>query len=91
MQLDAKAVIEVFLKAYRIERIQYVLVNAVQHKDWDGRFSHENKAWAKSIEVVPLPGAVGTDRTCSFVVDKTHSCFVDELVTYFRNEVVGRE
>lgn len=91
LHLDTKAVMEVLLKAHSMERIQYVLANTIQHKDWDGRFSRENKAWAKSIEVVPLPDPWGTDRTCYFVVDKAHSCLVDELVTHFRKEVVDRE
>ena len=91
LHLDAAAVMEELLKEYRVERIQYVLANTIQHKDWDGRFSRENKTWAKSIEVVPLPDPWGTDRTCYFVVDKAHSCLVDGLVTYFRKEIIGRE
>lgn len=88
LHLDAKTVMDDLLKVYSIERIQYVLANTIQHKDWDGRFSHENKAWAKSIEVVPLPDPCGNDRTCYFVVDKAHSCLVDGLVTFFRKEVL---
>ena len=40
---------EVILK-YGSERVSYVLANTVMHLTHDGRFSPDNKAWAKEIE-----------------------------------------
>ena len=38
------------IREYGAERVSYVLANTVRHKDADGRFSTENKEWAKGIE-----------------------------------------
>ena len=38
------------IQEYGSERVSYVLANSVMHKRQDGRFSPENKEWAKSIE-----------------------------------------
>jgi len=38
------------IQEYGSERVSYVLANSVMHKSEDGRFSPENKEWAKSIE-----------------------------------------
>ena len=41
----AKGVIE----TYGMDRVMLVLANTVQLQDWDGRYSHRNKEWAKTI------------------------------------------
>ena len=38
------------IQEYGSERVSYVLANSVMHKREDGRFSPENKEWAKAIE-----------------------------------------
>ena len=38
------------IQEYGSERVSYVLANSVMHKRQDGRFSTENKEWAKAIE-----------------------------------------
>ncbi|MGN0265441.1 MAG: DUF3849 domain-containing protein [Oliverpabstia sp.] len=38
------------IQEYGSERVSYVLANSVMHKRQDGRFSLENKEWAKAIE-----------------------------------------
>ena len=38
------------IQEYGSERVSYVLANSVMHKRQDGRFSPENKEWAKAIE-----------------------------------------
>ena len=43
----AKPVIE----QYGFERVNWVLANTVQQKNEDGRFSQENKAWARQIYI----------------------------------------
>lgn len=61
----AKQVVEQF----GYDRVFYVLANTVRQKDWDGRISPDNKAWAKTIPVFENPDAWGTDRNCYFVVN----------------------
>ena len=43
------------------ERILYVLAITIRQKDWDGRFSADNKQWAKTVPVSENPDAWGTD------------------------------
>ena len=68
------------------ERVMYVLANTVQQKDWDGRISSDNKAWAKSIPIFENPDARGTDRNCFFVVN-SHPGLTDLFVTRARKEI----
>ena len=41
---------EAVIQEYGYERVSHVLANSVMHKRQDGRFSPENKEWAKAIE-----------------------------------------
>ena len=41
---------EEVIREYGADRVSYILANTVRHKDADGRFSTENKEWAKGIE-----------------------------------------
>ena len=41
---------EAVIQEYGSERVSYVFANSVMHKRQDGRFSPENKEWAKAIE-----------------------------------------
>ena len=66
------------------ERLAYVLANTVQGKAWDERFSKANKEWAATVEITHLPDGLGGDRTCYFIVDRAHPCYVNELITDFR-------
>lgn len=45
-RFDGSCVDEV-IDRFGMERVAFVLANTVQDKDWDGRISHDNKAWAK--------------------------------------------
>ena len=54
------------------ERILYVLAITIRQKDWDGRFSADNKQWAKTVPVAENPDAWGTDRNCYLAVN-SHS------------------
>lgn len=49
MNLDGEAA-KLVLDFFGIDRVEYVLANTVQMKDWDGRFSPRNKEW-----LIPLP------------------------------------
>ena len=58
-----------------------MLAATVQHKDWDGRLSDTNKAWAKTVPVCE-------DRNIyAFVVDQAHTGLVDLFVNQVRKEL----
>ncbi len=39
------------VKQFGHERVQFVLANTVQVKDWNGRFSRRNKEWANGFDI----------------------------------------
>ena len=65
-RLDSQAAAQV-INTFGLDRTLYVLANTVQQKDWDGRISPGNKAWAKTIPI--NPDAWGAGRNASFVVN----------------------
>ena len=72
------------LAQFGAERVQYVLANTVQHKDWDGRISSDNKDWAKTVPIC----AGNSDY---FVVDKSHPGLMDLFLTQTRKELEATE
>ena len=83
--LDADAVWRNVTAQFGPERTAFVLAMTVREKHCDGRFSRENKAWAKSKPLPPDPERRG--RYCSYVVDKAHPVLTDALVTHARREL----
>ena len=83
--LDADAVWRDVTAQFGSKRAAFVLAMMVREKDFDGRFSRENKAWAKSQRLPPDPERRG--RYCSYVVDKAHPVLTDALVTHARREL----
>lgn len=78
-RLNTDAVFESVLNDFSPERICMVLANTVQMKDWDGRFSRDNKSWAKTI-LVPQMGD-------NYVFELTsHSGLVDLMVSAYRRK-----
>ncbi len=75
------------LEKFRPEQVSYVLACTIQHKDWDARFSADNKRWAKTITTHKDKGSYGNDSTFQFVIDQTHPCLVDLFVTQLRKEL----
>lgn len=74
----AKAVI----RDFGAERVEYVLANTVQQKAWDGRFSRDNKEWAKRIEA-PVGVGMGMDHGVQFVVS-SHPAVLDGFISQVR-------
>ncbi len=71
----AKAIID----KYGFNRVNWVLANTIQRKDADGRFSQENKEWAKSLYIPK-------DETgWHFEVD-SHPGLTDMFVSRIRQE-----
>lgn len=83
MHLDKAAVNEV-IKAYGLERTCYVVANSVQQKAWDGRFSRDNKEWAKQFEIAGTNRS-DDDRRFQFVVD-SHPAVFDGFIHELRRE-----
>ena len=69
----AKGVIE----TYGYKRVGWVLVNTLQQKKDDGRFSRLNKEWAASTFIPP------SDRNYAFTVE-SHPAILDGFVNQFR-------
>lgn len=70
---------------FGFERMMRVLANTIRQKDWDDRFSRDNKAWAHTIPIFPNNDAWGTDRNVYFVVE-SHPGLTDLFVTQARKE-----
>ena len=84
-RLDADAVWRDVTAQFGSKRTAFVLAMTVREKDFDGRFSRENKAWAKTQPLPPDPERRG--RYCSYVVDKAHPLLTDALITHARREL----
>lgn len=78
MHLNADCA-EGVIAAYGFKRVNWVLANTVQQKDWDGRFSRDNKEWAKRTYIPPDKN----DRNLYFVVD-SHPAVLDGFVNQYR-------
>ena len=83
-RLDGAAVSQV-AEQFGYDRMLYVLANTVQQKEWDGRFSRANKAWAGTVEVPPNPDSFGSDRNLEFAVD-SHPGLTDLFLTLAKRE-----
>ena len=68
------------------ERMFFVLANTVQRKDFDGRISHDNKDWAKTIHVFEDKNYFGEDRRSSFEVDAVNPGLTDIFINQARRE-----
>ena len=88
-RLDTAAVGQV-AEQFGHERILYVLAITIRQKDWDGRFSADNKQWAKTVPVSENPDAWGTDRNCYLAVN-SHSGLVDLFTKLAREDARAHE
>ena len=78
----AKAAAEVVTQ-FALERTSYVIANTLRFKDWDGRYSPANKAWAKTVPC--FSDETGIDDTSRrFVVDKPHPVLIDAFTAKIR-------
>lgn len=84
--LNTDAIYNDVVGKFGAERVKHVLATTVQHKDWDQRFSHGNRAWAQTVPMEASFGARDNDHSVYYVVDKDNSCLTDAFVTHFRKE-----
>ena len=82
-RLGSDAVKQV-VEQFGYDRVFHVLAVTVRQKDWDGRISQDNKAWAKTVPVFENPDAWGTDRNCYLVVN-SHPGLTDLFLSQARN------
>lgn len=66
------------VKAYGLDRVNWVLANTIQQNKTDGRFSEDNKKWAKDIWIPR------EEHCWQFVVD-SHPGLVDLLINQARD------
>ena len=79
------ACIKQVAEEFGFERMMRVLANTIRQKDWDDRFSRDNKVWAHTVPIYPNNDAWGTDRNIYFVVE-SHPGLTDLFVTQARKE-----
>lgn len=88
-RLDAEAAVNDVLERFGPDRVQYVLANTVRHKEWDGRISRDNKAWASTM---PMPEGGPQDRHSEYlVVDRCNPGLTDLFVKQVRQLAGERE
>lgn len=85
-RLNSKAALEEVTAQFSRDRIEYVLANTVQLKDWDRRICDANKKWAENIPVVMDKDAWGGNRNFYFIIDKAHTGLVDLFITRYREQ-----
>ena len=66
-------------------RTAFVLANTVRNKDWDARFSSDNKEWAKRIPIYPDTNSYGENKRLRYVVN-SHSGLTDLFISALRRE-----
>ena len=88
MRLNADAA-EPVLSEFGSERVLFVLANTVQHKEWDGRFSRENKAWAAAFSIEP-DVVMGMDRRVQFIVN-SHPAVLDGFIRMAREAAQNQQ
>ena len=90
LRLDTSSVKDI-IKQFGAERVEYVLANTIQQQDWDGRYSPDNKCWAKSVVILQDKDPWGGDRNIDFVVQGAHPGLVDLFTSQARKEVAEIE
>ena len=81
-RLDTEAAVKDVLEKFGTERVQFILVNTIQRKNYDGRISQDNKAWAK---IIPMLEDSGASRHCAYlVVDQVNPGLTDLFTRQFR-------
>jgi len=83
---DLPSALKAVTAEYGMERIQVVLANTVEYKDHDGRFSRDNKEWAKSIPLPQLP----KERLADFVCE-AHPAILDGFINRARKQEQEKE
>ena len=73
--LDVAGVNEV-VDTFGFERTMFVVANTIREKDWDARFSHDNRQWAQAVPIYPDESG-DRNRRLDYVIDRSHPGLVD--------------
>ena len=79
-RLDVKKAFAEVAEQFGVERMKYVLAATIIHKDWDGRISNDNKAWAKTVPIIRDVDLFATFARKEFAQEKKTSV-LDKLKT----------
>ncbi len=79
-------VLDSAVEQFGMERVGYVLASTVVLKDYDGRFSASNKAWAKEQNSVEDLDLLQNDRRREFLVE-SHPAVLNGVVNIYRDKV----
>lgn len=90
-RLDSKKAVQQVFSQFGVDRTLYVLAATVQANDRDGRFSLQNKQWAKTVPIVEDIDSWGRNRTTDFVVDAAHLGLVDLFLNQAKREHVKEQ
>ena len=83
----SKSAAKLVLDEFGAERTIRVLANTVQQKNWDGRFSPENKAWAQKQDIL---GVGGDPIMCSRFAVNSHPAVLDGFISQTRRMIEER-
>ena len=78
---DLSAALKAVTAEYGKERVHVVLANTVDYKDYDGRFSRENRQWAQGIQLPQLT----RERRADFVCE-AHPAILDGFINTVRKQ-----
>lgn len=81
----APDVVKGILERFGPERVSYVLANTVQQKEHDGRFSGDNRDWAKTVPMFVPP------ENRLYCTARSHSTKLDDFISVARKEMLQME
>ena len=84
--LDVKASVAQVVDVFGYERMLHVCANTVRQKEWDGRISHDNIQWARTLPIYEDKSSFGDDRRVDYIVDRSHPGLFDMFVKAARRE-----
>ena len=86
-RLDTKSALKELTESFTLERIALVMAVTVREQEWDGRISHTNKEWAKSVPFIKDTDDWGNDRNAAFRVSGIHTGLIDLFAHTVRKEL----
>ena len=86
-RLDTESALKELKESFTLERIGLVIAVTVREQEWDGRISHTNKEWAKSVPFTKDIDNWGNDRNAAFRVSSIHTGLIDLFAHTVRKEL----
>ena len=86
-RLDTESALKELTESFTLERIGLVVAVTVREQEWDGRISHTNKEWAKSVPFIKDIDDWGNDRSAAFRVSAIHTGLIDLFGHTVRKEL----